>query len=294
MAGEFDQNLPGPENRMRPVNGGFDGFGIEILRRCAAAEGDWVTIDEVGYLECGCDEYCGSLLKLLEKKHVAAVVRKQELPFIEQLTARRDVFRVDLDAPFGNIGCVIMASGLGKRFGGNKLTAEFAGKPLIQWVLEAVSGIFARVAVITRSHETAVVCQNAGFEVTLHELPFRSDTVRLGTECMKDMDGCVFCQADQPLISQYTLMAMALAALNGKEHIWRAAYDGVPGAPVLFPSRLFGELMTLPEGKGGGAVAARHEGDIKLIEAASPCELRDIDTRYDLAELEEYLMRMNK
>ena len=33
---------------------------------------------------------------------------------------------------FPKIGCVIMASGLGKRFGGNKLMADFQGKPLLQ------------------------------------------------------------------------------------------------------------------------------------------------------------------
>ena len=30
-----------------------------------------------------------------------------------------------------HLGCVIMASGLGTRFGGNKLMADFDGQPLI-------------------------------------------------------------------------------------------------------------------------------------------------------------------
>ena len=33
---------------------------------------------------------------------------------------------------FPKLGCVIMASGLGKRFGGNKLMEDFHGKPMIQ------------------------------------------------------------------------------------------------------------------------------------------------------------------
>ena len=33
---------------------------------------------------------------------------------------------------FPKLGCVIMATGLGKRFGSNKLMADFCGKPMIQ------------------------------------------------------------------------------------------------------------------------------------------------------------------
>ena len=40
------------------------------------------------------------------------------------------------------IGCVIMASGLGKRFGGNKLMADFHGEPMVCRILDATEGIF--------------------------------------------------------------------------------------------------------------------------------------------------------
>ena len=54
-------------------------------------------------------------------------------------------------APFDSLGCVIMASGLGRRFGGNKLLAELGGKPLLQWVLDATQGMFGcRRVVVTR------------------------------------------------------------------------------------------------------------------------------------------------
>lgn len=41
-----------------------------------------------------------------------------------------------------NLGCVIMASGLGKRFGGNKLMADFDGQPLICRALTVTDGLF--------------------------------------------------------------------------------------------------------------------------------------------------------
>ena len=144
---------------MRLLEEGFQKLGTAALERCARGEGSWVSIDEIGYLECGCPEYCGAIRELMEKKQVAAVVRKQDLPFLEELCSRPDVFCVDLDQPFGRIGCVIMASGLGRRFGGGKLLAKLEGKPLIEWTLDATEGIFRQRIVVTRHREVETLCR---------------------------------------------------------------------------------------------------------------------------------------
>ena len=60
---------------------------------------------------------------------------------------------------FPPVGCVIMASGLGKRFGGNKLMADFHGKPLLQSALEATDGLFAKRVVVTRHESVAALCR---------------------------------------------------------------------------------------------------------------------------------------
>ena len=127
--GVFDPALPGPENRMRPVPGGFAGAGVRALDACVENPCPWAFVDEVGYLESQDAPYREALLRLLRQKRVAAVLRSQDLPFLNELKAREDAWVVDLDRPFGNTGCVVMASGLGKRFGGGKLLAPFGGRP---------------------------------------------------------------------------------------------------------------------------------------------------------------------
>ncbi|MBQ8512622.1 MAG: NTP transferase domain-containing protein [Clostridia bacterium] len=282
QVGVFDESIPGEENRMRLIPDGFTETGIPALTR----DGDWLKIDEIGYLETECEPYCEALLRVFGEKRVIAAVRKQDIPFLSALCRRDDVFTVDLDHPYGNLGCVIMASGEGKRFGSNKLTAQFLGRPLIQHAIEATDGIFSRRVVVTRHLSVAELCRENGIDVILHDLPYRSDTVRLGIEMLADTDGCLFCQGDQPLLSRETVSAMALSAVNDPSSIFRASYGGVGGSPVLFPQWTYGELADLPEGKGGGVLVKKYPGSVKHAEVRDPAELRDCDTLEDLAELE--------
>ena len=135
--GRFNPDSTGAENRMLPVLDAFSQTGVSFLRACADVSSDWITIDEIGYLESTCPEYQNALSELMACKHLLMVVRKQKLPFLESLLARQDVFVLDLDQPYGNAGCILMASGQGRRFGENKLLTDLAGKPLIQWALDA-------------------------------------------------------------------------------------------------------------------------------------------------------------
>ena len=286
QVGVFDPELPGGENRMQPRSEVFAGWGAELLRRWGGTDSAWARIDEIGYLECTCPEYRAGLLELMEKKRLAAVVRKQPIPFLTALCTREDAFTVDLDAPYGHLGCVIMASGLGRRFGGNKLLAPFRGKPLMEWVLDATEGIFERRVVVTRHEAVAALCRQRSIPTVLHSLPRRADTVRLGLEALGDLDGCLFCPGDQPLLRPETLQAMALCAANDPQTIWRAGWNGGGGAPVLFPRWTFPELRTLPPDRGGGFVIQKYPHRTALVTVGDPMEMRDIDTPEDLAALE--------
>ena len=291
MAGRFDPALPGPYNRMRPVEEGFAGLGVGALFGCMEANGDWAAIDEIGYLECGCPQYCDAVRLLMGKKRLLAAVRRQDLPFLEELCGRPDAFCVDLDRPYGKLGCVIMASGLGRRFGGNKLLEEFGGKPLFLRALEATEGIFAARAAVTRHREVEELCRGRNVPAVLHDLPCRSDTVRLGLEAVAGpglpggIEGCLFCPADQPLLRRETVASLALCAAAGPEWIWRAAWKGREGAPALFPSWAFAELRTLPEGGGGRVLMERFRHRVRPVQVREEAELWDVDSREDLERL---------
>ena len=190
--------------------------------------------------------------------------------------------------PGKTVGCVIMASGMGKRFGGNKLMADFGGQPMIARILAATEGLFARRVAVTRHGDVAAFCREQGIEVVLHDLPNRNDTVRLGLEAVGGVEGCLFCPGDQPLLKKETIEALVSAWRKEPEFIWRTAYEDQPGAPILFPKWAFPELRSLPEGKGGGFLTKEYRERVRLHPVRDRLELMDVDTRETLRELAEW------
>lgn len=265
-------------------------FGIPLLNRCKQSISEWVSIDEIGFLEETCEPFKTAIRDLFECKRVLAVVRKQDLPFLNELRSRPDVFLVDLDQPFGNAGCVIMASGTGKRFGGNKLMANFLKKPLITQILDATDGLSIKRVVVTRHSDVADLCKNRNIPVVLHDLPYRNDTIRLGLEAIGPVDRCMFCPGDQPLLSKETIVSLLLSAVNTSEAIWRTSWKSTPAAPVVFPRWAFTELLTLPEGKGGISIIKKHGEKCKSQPVLDPFELMDTDTPEVLETLQQHAL----
>uniref|UniRef100_UPI003FF0CE91 nucleotidyltransferase family protein n=1 Tax=Faecalibacterium sp. TaxID=1971605 RepID=UPI003FF0CE91 len=192
------------------------------------------------------------------------------------------------------VGCVIMASGLARRFGSNKLLANFGGRPLLCRALEvtATPALAARV-VVTRSAEVKALCDAQAVPCLLHSLPGRNDTVRLGLEALLEqcpnLAGCIF------LLQRETLEALITAFAQTQKETERAIFqlgaraahgpDTVVGSPVLFGCGYFPALRTLPEGKGGSVVLKAHPEQVQIVYAQRREELLDADTPEALEEL---------
>lgn len=179
-----------------------------------------------------------------------------------------------------NIGCVIMASGQSKRFGSNKLMAEFHGKSFIENVLDLTGGnLFSKRVVVTRSEEVRDLCRKQNVDVILHDLPNRNDTVRLGVEAVKEMDGCLFCPCDQPLLQKESLQRMIDQFEKREKGIERLCYGEKQGTPILFGKEFFEELMRLPVKRGGSYLVKKYPELVELVSAEDELKLFDIDTQ---------------
>lgn len=187
-------------------------------------------------------------------------------------------------------GCVIMASGMARRFGSNKLLHDYHGEPIMVRILRSMkASAVAFPIVVTRHKEVVEICQKEGIHAILHDLPKRSDTVRLGMEYLlgahPDLDGIMFAASDQPCLKAESITALCDAFAADPEKIYRLSFGDTVGNPVLFPKSTFTELLNLPEGKGGGAVIKKHPELVQLVEAADERELIDVDTPEILEQL---------
>jgi molybdenum cofactor cytidylyltransferase len=124
----------------------------------------------------------------------------------------------------------------------------------------------------------AQLCREHDVNVVVHDLPNRSDTVRLGLEALGDVDACVFLPGDQPLLRPQTVELLVSRWEANQQCIVRPFYDNTPGAPVIFPKWTFEKLRNLPEGKGGGWVMQQHPQHIETVPVIDPYELMDADT----------------
>ena len=199
--------------------------------------------------------------------------------------ANREMFR----KYFPKVGCVIMASGLSKRFGSNKLMADFDGKPMILHALQASDSLKDHRVVVTRHADVAALCQKQGVNVILHDLPHRSETIRLGLEALGDVDACLFLPADQPLLRRETVTTLVNQWEADQEKILRPFHNDTPGSPVLFPRWALPELQNLPEGKGGNWVIKNHPEKTAAMQIEDPYELMDADTPETLQFLLQHI-----
>lgn len=188
------------------------------------------------------------------------------------------------------ISLVVMASGFGRRYGGNKLLELFRGKELYRYVLEMADGSGAdSIIVVTRFPEIKNYIQNKypKMRVVWNDHPEHgiSESLRLGLEASGEMDGCCFMVCDQPLFREDSLKKLFQKFQDNPNCIVACTDGKKQGNPVIFPQDLFGELMELSGDQGGRQIIGKHKERLLNLKVSS-WELMDIDCVTDKDEME--------
>ena len=194
------------------------------------------------------------------------------------------------------LGCVVMASGEGQRFGGapgEKLLAPLAGVPVLERTLAALPADLLDVVVVTRWPGVETLCERLGARCVRAGGPLKSDTVRAGLEALGPRAGCLFVTGDQPLLTEGSVRALAAELVREPAAIVRLAWRGAAGAPVLWPTDTLDALARLEGDSGGRVLLASGSGlggRVRTVLATDEWELADVDTTDDLARLEAALL----
>lgn len=184
-----------------------------------------------------------------------------------------------------------LASGAGRRFGENKLYYPLEGKALYLHGLERLADIVAKrsdctLTVISRYDTIRKQAAKMGIDAidSPESEKGLSYTIRAAVkhlQAVPDTDFAVFVVADQPYWTEGSFLRLLDTATPDTQTA-RLCYGIRQGNPVLFSLRLREALLSL-EGDHGGRALCETYGCIH-VQADSPQELWDIDTKQDLTK----------
>jgi CTP:molybdopterin cytidylyltransferase MocA len=181
------------------------------------------------------------------------------------------------------IAGLVLAAGAGRRYGdAPKQLAQLRGRPLLQHAVDAAVAADAldRVVVVLgaraeqvraafsfgRAHPVVCTDWDAG----------QAASLRCGLRELADAERVVVTLGDQPWVSTEAIMRLAREPSGT-----RAAYDGVPGHPVVLGGELAAAAMALDGDEGARGLLR----GARTVECGDVADARDVDTVEDLKEM---------
>lgn len=192
---------------------------------------------------------------------------------------------------------IVMAAGLGRRYGGNKLMAQVGGQTLLHRALAAASQADWGEIILVVGADLLPEAQKLsgtllkGFPVQIVPNPQRelgiSHTIALGIEHAGEWDGLCFLVCDQPWLTGKTLRRLTeqfrQEYAKNEQSIVCLRSAGEWGNPVIFSRSYREELLALTGDQGGKRVMKAHLDAVSFLTTTAAQELFDIDTKEDLA-----------
>lgn len=176
---------------------------------------------------------------------------------------------------------LVLAAGSARRFGSDKLSADFAGVPLVSHAIRAaLAAPVTRVIVV--AHPALELPAHAGIEVVRIASTALSQTLRAGLTAARDVDGLFVFLGDMPLVPHD--VASLLAGRIGGAYAAMPLHAGKPGHPVLLSAQAFDDIAAL-QGDAGLGKLLRSREDVVLVDCADPLIHADVDRPEDLVAL---------
>jgi len=189
-----------------------------------------------------------------------------------------------------NIGAVVLAAGMSRRFGQNKLMVSVKNKPMVGCaldVLEAVGGL--KIAAVVSDQDVAAYVQSRNEKVIINKHPClgQAYSIVLAAEAMQEMDALLFMAADQPKLTAESVSRLLEAFRTGDKDIACLQDETHAGNPAVFSRNCFEELMCLEGDRGAKQLMRKHPQRVLYVPCVYAGELADADNPQALARLME-------
>jgi CTP:molybdopterin cytidylyltransferase MocA len=180
------------------------------------------------------------------------------------------------------IATIVLAAGSSTRFGSPKLLAEWWGRPLVEWALQAAPDSGPRVAVVRRETvRLRPLFAAHGFAVVRNPRPSNglASSLRIGLDTLpREIEAALVLLGDSPAVPP-SVVERVLTAYRREDRAVAAAYDGQRDHPVILPRAVWADLPRRGDRAGADVDVVLEEcGDLVVGSM-------DVDTPDDLFAL---------
>lgn len=195
---------------------------------------------------------------------------------------------------------ILLAAGAGSRFGGDKLLADFQGRPLLEAALDcARRAPIARLILVTppsgqirEAAERYVRRQSDGPRLEIvcaHDhTEGMGASLRTGVQALSQgLAGAFVFLGDMPLVPP-TILPLLAQAVSGGARAACPVHQGRRGHPVVFEADLFPLLARSSGDAGARALLAELGSDLAMVACDHQGVLIDIDTHADLTAAQAF------
>ena len=185
------------------------------------------------------------------------------------------------------IESLILAAGLSKRMGEQKLLLPFGDKTIIEAVIDSAAGSKAnRILVVLGSDREKIEKQIESAPVRTVYNPCYKEGMLSSVQCglgavMAEAKAVVILLGDQPSIAPGTINKIVDAYHKSKKGIVLPVFNNRRGHPVLIDLKYREEVSGLGSDIGLRQLIRSHPEDIEEVAVESPAIHQDIDTRDD-------------
>jgi len=185
---------------------------------------------------------------------------------------------------------VVLAAGASTRFGSAKQLVRVGGRPLLHTAVTRAAEVTGNALIVVLGsgaaqlapllkHSPGSVVVNQDWREGLAS-SIRAGVARLPAAC----SAVLLLLADQAAVTADDLRRLAGSWRKQPEHMAAALYDGLCGAPAIFPRSCFRALSELRGDSGARALLMRNPD--RVVRVPMPSAAIDVDTSEDLLALE--------
>lgn len=195
------------------------------------------------------------------------------------------------DAAAGRVAGLVLAAGLSRRLGSNKLLAELDGEPLVRRTTRRAidAGLDPVLVVVGHERERTEGALDGLRCRTVFNPRYAADgkngSLKAGISAVPDdAAAAMVILADMPRVETTMMEALVRRYRAGRARLVVSRYGEVTAPPMLYDRALFGELLEM-QGEGcGKRVVRSHLGEAEILDWPEAA-LRDLDVDADAREL---------